>query len=107
MIFAFLPVILFLIFQKWLDEKRAFLASAVFIIFPSFFIELPFIARQMMAEVVLGVLLYLLIVSNLKLRHKVLPVIACSVLIPMIHYALWPVLVILATPWLVASLILK
>jgi uncharacterized membrane protein len=85
LLFALVPPILYFVFKKFLEEKQAFMAAFFFIVFPSFFMELPGIARQMTAEVILVALIYLLYVS--KFKYRWIPLIICGALLPMFHYA--------------------
>lgn len=87
LMFASVPVILYLIYRKWLSERNAFLAAMFFIAFPAFLLELPTIARQMVAEVFLVAFLYLVLVSSLRLRYKVPLVTCCGMLTILAHFA--------------------
>lgn len=93
LLFASIPSILYLIFKKFIDKKQAFLASFLFIIFPAFSMELSGLVRQMTAEVVLVTLMYLLYVS--KFKYRWIPIIVCGALLPMFHYAVGTVALIL------------
>lgn len=93
LLFALVPSILYLAFKKFLDEKQAFMAAFLFIIFPAFSMELSGITRQMGAEVVLVALIYLLYVS--KFKYRWIPIIICGALLPMFHYAVGTVALIL------------
>jgi len=88
LMFAGIPVILYFIFKKWVTEKQALLASFLFIAFPAFSMEIPGIPRQMVAEVFLVLLLYLLIVSGIKLKYKIPLAVGCGILLPLIHYSI-------------------
>lgn len=88
MLFALIPVLLYFVFRKWITTQQAFIASFMVIVFPAFFIELPTIARQMVAEFFFALILYLLVVSSLRMRHKVLAVSGCMLLLPMLHYSI-------------------
>lgn len=95
LIFALVPSILYLVFKTWVTNKQAFLASFFFIAFPAFSMELPEIAKQMIAEVVLVALLYILVVSKLKFKFKLPLTIICGALLPLVHYAVAIVTLIL------------
>jgi len=95
LLFTSIPVILYFVFKKWFTPTQAFLASFFFITFPAFPMELPSIARQMAAEFVLAILLYLLVASNLKVKYKIPLVVACGALLPLFHYAVGMVTLIL------------
>ena len=93
LIFSLVPPILYLVFRRFIDGKQAFLASFFFITFPTFFMELPGLARQMIAEVILVGLIYLLFVS--KFKYRWIPIIICGALLPLLHYATGIVVLIL------------
>lgn len=104
-LFAILPVILYHIFKRWVTDRQAFLSAILFTAFPTFFMELPTISRQMLAELVLAGSLYLLIVS--KLKYKVPLIILGGVLIPLFHYSTAFVSLVAITTSLVVALLLK
>jgi uncharacterized membrane protein len=98
LIFAGVPVVLYYIFRTWLDDIKAFLAAFVFIIFPAFFMELPGIAREMIAEVVLVGILFLLIRSTIRKRY-LLPLVGIGgALLPLLHYSVSLVSLLLLAP---------
>jgi len=107
LLFAVVPVILYFVYKKWLTPIQSFLASFLFIAFPAFAMELPTIARQMTAEVVLAILLYLLVTSNWRLRYKVPLIATCGALLPFFHYSIGLVAPILLGTSLVLASILK
>lgn len=96
-IFATVPVFLYFIFKTILEPRKALLAAATFIIFPTFFMELPGLARQMTAEVALAGALYLLLVR--KSRWSLAP----PVLVPLLHYSV----AMLSLPLLLPMLLIK
>lgn len=61
MIFALCPTILYLVYSKQIDKRKAFLAAMFFIIMPVFFMEIPTIGKSMVAEVFLAIAMYSLI----------------------------------------------
>lgn len=86
LLFAFVPVVLYYIFRRFLWDDKAFMGSFFFIIFPAFSMELPGIAKQMIAEVLLVLLIYLIFISSIK--HKWVLIILCGILLPLIHYTI-------------------
>lgn len=100
LIFCLVPVGLYFIFRKWLDPTKAFLAAFFFISFPAFFMEVPGIGRQMISEVFLVGLMYLIVISGLRWRYKIPLVIGCAALIPMFHYSVGIVTIILVGTWI-------
>ena len=103
LLFSFIPIILYSIFKRWFTPTQAFLASFFFIAFPTFFMELPNIARQMTAEVVLVILLYLIFVSGLRTRYKTILVGLCGALLPLLHYSVALLAPILLSPIFISA----
>lgn len=68
-IFAFVPVILYFAFKKQFGSKRAFFAAMFFMVVPVFSLEIPQIAKSMVAEVFFA-LMILAMVSDLKWKWK-------------------------------------
>jgi len=94
-LFAFVPVVLYSIFIRWINGREAFLASFLFIAFPSFLIEMPGIPEGMVAELLLILTIFLIIASNLRLKYKIPPIIICGLLTSFIHYSVGVILIIL------------
>lgn len=105
LLFALTPVLLYYMARKWLEPKRAFLASFIFMAFTSFFMEVPTIARQMVAEVVFVSALYLIFKSTS--RHRYYLLLACGALLPLCHYAVAAVAVPLLLIAIFLDLVLK
>jgi len=103
MIFATTPILLYYVFRKWANPVQAFLAAFVFISFSPFFVEIPTIARQMIAETELVLVLYFVLRSTWPNRYR-MPALAClGALLPLTHYStLAAALVILGIGLLVA-----
>lgn len=66
---ACVPLIMYFVFRRQLDEKRAYWASLFFMIVPVMSLELIGIAKSMIAEVFFA-LAILTFISNLKQLHK-------------------------------------
>jgi len=107
LLFALVPVILYKVFQKWLTPQQSFLASFLFIALPTFFMELPSISKEMIAELVLAALLFFLIKSSLSLKRKLPALVILGALIPLIHYSVAMVSVIIFGVGFLVGLILK
>lgn len=107
MIYCTVPVILYNIYTKWLSTKKAFLASIFFIVFPTFFLEIPTIARQMVAEVFLALSYYLILKSTLRLRYKLPLLFITGASMPLFHYSIGIVALVVLGISLLVSLILK
>jgi len=60
MIFALVAVVVFLLSRKWLEQKTAVLATLFFVIFPTFFQDMPFLVRQEIAFLFFGLMLLVL-----------------------------------------------
>ncbi|MDD3921291.1 MAG: DUF2206 domain-containing protein, partial [Eubacteriales bacterium] len=61
MLFACVPVILYLIYRQFLSNKAAFLAAAFFAIVPTFFMETTAITRQQIATLCFVAMLYFIL----------------------------------------------
>lgn len=105
LLFALIPVILYYVWRKWLSPKEAFIASFLFIAFPIFFLELPTIPRQMLAEVLLALVLFFIVKSTLRLEYKLPILVPLGTLIPLIHYSIAIVATILLGVGLLVSII--
>lgn len=85
--FALVPVVLYLLFNRWLDGKKAFIAVFMFIAFPAFLLEMPAIPESMLAELLLVIAIYLIIVEKFRLRYRIPLIIACGFLSGFVHYS--------------------
>lgn len=100
LMFATTPVLLYYVFQKWLEPTKAYLGAFAFISFTPFFMEVPTIARQMVAETLLVMALYIILKWESKHRLWILPVLGA--LLPLAHYSIALVaLIALGTSFLV------
>ena len=80
--------------------------SCFFLIaFPSFFLEIPAIPRQMIAEFTFVILLFLLIKSTLRTKIKIPLIVLCALLIPLFHYSIAIISLALLIPLLVSKVI--
>jgi len=83
---SLLPLGVYVISKKHLDDKKSFLAAFLFLIFPSFYSMLPNLTKQLMAEFFL-VLLFMSILNNdiTKMKKSILLIIfAVSLIVS--HY---------------------
>ena len=85
--FAFVPVVLYHLFKRWIGSKRAFLAAFMFVAFPSFLLEIPGIPESMLAELFMVLAIYLTIVEKYRLRYRIPLIIACALLSGFTHYS--------------------
>lgn len=88
LLFALMPVGLYAVFKKLTDEKIAFLSAFFVICSFTFFIDLPQLARQEMAELFLALILLLSVSNEIKgsLKRPLLLVFTFSLIVS--HYAL-------------------
>lgn len=107
LLFSLVPPMLYCLYQKWLTKKQAFLAAFLFIAFPPFFMELPTIARQAIAELVLVGALLLLVRSTLRLRYKIPVLVVLGGLLPLVHYSIAIISIIVLVISLILNWVLK
>ena len=91
--FAFVPVILYTLFKRWMSRNIAFLACFVFIAFPGFLLEMPGIPEGMLAELFLVITLYLVLTNIFRLRYRIPLIIVCGLLATFIHYSVGIILI--------------
>jgi uncharacterized membrane protein len=103
-IFALVPVGLYQIFRRQLDDKAAFLSCFLFVSFAGFYDEMPGMARQEIAEL-FCVLLILLLVSeemNRGIRAALFAVFGLSMVVS--HYGLtYLILLFFFVTWLLLA----
>ena len=85
--FALVPVVLYSLFNRWLDEKKAFIVTFMFIAFPAFLLEMPAIPESLLAELLLVLAIYLIIVEKFRLRYRIPLIVACALLSGFAHYS--------------------
>ena len=81
---AFLPIGLYSIYIKYLDKMSSFLASYLFIIIQPFYTLIPFLTKQLTAEIFL-LLILMLLSSKLKDFKKILLFIIFSISLIVSH----------------------
>jgi len=101
LIFSFVPIILFKAYMRIMDQKEAFFSVFYFIsIFP-FFTELLQIGKQMIAEVLLALMTYFVLVNEKMMRRRVLAsILFLSFALVYSHYGtyfFWLLLSLIAT----------
>jgi uncharacterized membrane protein len=84
-IFALVPVILYFVYRKVIGQWKAIFAILFFISMPVFFMEMPQLPRQQIAEVFLCIVI-LLLISDLE--YKIFLIVPCVAIIPMLHYSI-------------------
>ena len=85
--FAFVPVVLYNLFNRWVDERKSFIAAFAFIAFPTFLLEIPGIPEGMLAELFMVLAMYLVIVEKFRLRYRIPLIITCGLLAGFTHYS--------------------
>ncbi|UXM85420.1 DUF2206 domain-containing protein [Methanococcus aeolicus] len=81
---SFLPVGLYSIYIKYLDKKSSFLASYLFVIIQPFYILIPFLTKQLTAEIFLLLILMLLTSKLHKFKMTLFTVFGMSLIVS--HY---------------------
>jgi len=104
--FAFVPVILWYAYRKMIGNWRASFAVLFFIIMPTFFLELPQIPKQMLAEVFLA-LIALAMVSDWKLKYRMLCIGVCLPLTIVLHWSVGLVSLAFLTCLVIVLLVTK
>ncbi len=94
LLFAFTPVILYLAYREFLEEKRAFLGVFLFIAFPAFMIEGVSLAKLQLSSVFLGILVLLLFKSNMRGWLRITLGVICGILVGASYYSFGYVLFI-------------
>lgn len=99
-LFSFVPVLLYYIYRQAISQWKAIIAVLFFVAVPVFFLELPQLPRQELAEVFLC-LIILVMIS--KLQYKIAIILPCALLIVMIHYSIG----LMTIAFLLAMLLVK
>lgn len=107
LIFALVPLGLYLLWQPYIGKKFAFFAAFLFMADITFFTELPGLNRQMIGELFFVLLLLVLLNKKIKQQAKVISFGVLSVALILSHYALAEIfLFLLFAAWL-ASVYLR
>ena len=69
-IFSLVPVVLFFAFRELLEEKRAILAVFFFMAVSTFYVQMAYLARQMIAELLFALVLLLYAKNGFNLRSR-------------------------------------
>jgi uncharacterized membrane protein len=86
-IFALAPVLVYLIGRRWTTAKIAFIGTAYFIAFPTFFTDMPFLNRQEIAFVFYGLMLYLIFEEKLSLTMRRILFVIMGIGVILSHYS--------------------
>jgi uncharacterized membrane protein len=106
-LFALVPLILYRVFREWVTPKRAFLAAVFFIAVPTYFMELPGLARQQLAEVFLALAMLIILVAPFRLRVRLPLAVLVAVLAVLNHYSTGILLVYFLGGGFIAQAILR
>lgn len=105
-LFCLVPLALFHISSKQIGSKRAFFAAFFFIGMPMFFILMPQLARQQIAELFFALLILLMVDRKLALSQRLSLFIIFSLSLIVSHYALGYIcLAFLVGSWIIVALI--
>ena len=108
MIFALVPVGLYVLWQKYIGKKFAFFAAFLFVAQSTFFTEMTALNRQMIGELFFVLLLLVLLDKKLKLETKFLSFAIFSFALIFSHYSLAEIfLILIFVAWLISTLYLK
>jgi len=88
LIFSFAPLALYQLWQKNLGEKRAFIATFLFMAQYTFYTEMLGLNRQMIGELFFVLLLLVVLSKEMKPFNKIMCFIIFSVALVSSHYAL-------------------
>jgi len=86
LLFAYVPVLLLYIYSRFMPMKWAFISAFVFVLVPTFFLEMPQISRQMIAELIVVGMMALLM-SKLAHKWKMLGLLLGSLAVVVSHYS--------------------
>ncbi len=108
LIFALVPIALYLIWQPYIGKKFAFLAAFLFMAQSTFYTEMMALNRQLIAELFFVLLLFVILNQKIKLKTKYLSFMFLSLGLIFSHYALAEIFLILITiAWITSVYFLK
>ena len=88
-LFSLVPVGLYLVFYKFLRESKiAFLSTFFFVSIFTFYMELPYLCRQQIAELFFVLIMLLMIDDTLKKRKRTILFIIFAFSLALSHYSL-------------------
>lgn len=105
-IFAFTPVLLYLIFKKQFGELRAFYASTFFIIVPVFSLEIATIGKSMVAETLMALCLWVMF-TDWRIWVKFISMLLLTLLTLWAHYTVGILLIAYLICILIVLLVVK
>jgi len=108
LIFAAAPLVAYLIARKWLSAPLAFLAGFFVISFPTFFQDMPFLARQEIAFLFYGAMLYVLFEDAFSKRSRTSLFLLFGLGVVLSHYSTtYTILFVLAATSVTAPLAIR
>lgn len=100
LIFALLPVGLYMLWQPYIGKKYAFLAAFLFMAQSTFYTEMMALSRQLIAELFFVLLFLVLLNKHIKMQTKYFAFMVFSFGLIFSHYALSEIfLVLIFTAW--------
>jgi uncharacterized membrane protein len=85
-IFSFVPLGLFMVYKRQTGDKIAFLSSFFFMTFGAFFVSMPTLARQEIAELFLILIVLQVVEDRLAMRDRSLLLIIFGAALSVSHY---------------------
>jgi len=107
LIFAFIPIGLYYVWQKYLGKKYAFISAFLFIAQSTFYTELLALNRQMIAELFFVLLLVIIFIKKINPIKKTLLFMIFSVALVTSHYALAEIFLFFLSASIALLIILK
>ena len=102
LLFSLVPIGLYRVFQKQTDDKIAFLACFFFVSCSTFFIDMPELARQEIAELFLVLLILLMIDKDMNKTKRSFLFIVFGISLAVSHYGLsYIYMFCLTSAWLI------
>lgn len=99
-LFALVPVILYFAYKKMIGRTPALIASAFFISMPAFFLELPQLPRQELAELLFCLTILVIVYGSKKWIWSIIPLLMFTVII---HYTIG----MMALAFLICMMVVK
>jgi len=106
LMFCIVPILMYYIFRRWTDSTKSFMGSFFFIAFPVFFLELPTIPKQMVAQLFFMGGLTLILLNRQEKKLNLLLIIIIG-LVPLLHYSIGILGSIILGMGLLTAIILK
>jgi uncharacterized membrane protein len=85
-IFSFVPLGLFTVYRKPVGDKIGFLSCFYFMAYAAFYVEMPTLARQSIAEVFLVLIMLVIVESSMRARDRSLLLLIFGAALVVSHY---------------------